>query len=149
MHEEGIFRLSGSAKEIETIRKKLDLGSPVSFSGLSVHSVSGLTKLWIRKLPEPLLTFQLYDGFCGIQGKFLGEKCLIDVVLGLSDEKERLNTIKDLVNQLPMYNKFVLQHLIHFLKLISFNSESNKMGVSGFLWLGYPDFFYIQFRHPI
>ena len=30
-------------------------------SNFCIHSICGVLKLWFRELPEPLLTFELYD----------------------------------------------------------------------------------------
>lgn len=69
LNEEGIFRLSGSARDIETLRRKIDKKVTISFEDVSVHSISGLVKLWIRKLPEPLMTWDLYDQFTNLNSK--------------------------------------------------------------------------------
>jgi hypothetical protein len=41
-----------------TLGKKVDLNTVVN-----VHTVAGLLKVFFRELPEPLLTFELYDAF--------------------------------------------------------------------------------------
>ena len=33
----------------------------------SIHVVAGTLKLWFRELPEPLLTYELYDKFISAQ----------------------------------------------------------------------------------
>lgn len=37
------------------------LGEDVDLGLADVHTVAGLMKLYLRELPEPLLTFRLYD----------------------------------------------------------------------------------------
>lgn len=40
------------------IGKKVDLATVIN-----PHTVAGLLKVFFRELPEPLLTFELYDAF--------------------------------------------------------------------------------------
>ena len=51
-----------------------------------IHSVSGLLKQYLRELPNPLLTYQLYDKF---------------VSAVQSPEDQRLIRVRDVVQQLP------------------------------------------------
>ena len=51
-----------------------------------IHSVSGLLKQYLRELPNPLLTYQLYDKFVGAVQ---------------SPEEQRLMRVRDVVQQLP------------------------------------------------
>jgi hypothetical protein len=61
---EGIFRLSGSANKIESYKDEFDLGLDVDLSTCEdPHVVSGLLKLYLREMPEPLLTFAAYEQF--------------------------------------------------------------------------------------
>lgn len=60
----GIFRLSGSAVQIAEYRKILDKGGKIDLPQESdPHCVAGLLKLYLRELPEPLCTYDLYDQF--------------------------------------------------------------------------------------
>lgn len=85
---EGIFRLTGSASLVQYFKEQFDHGKrqflhqadtaiqqiPYSFSGVDVdllqcpdpHTVASLLKLYLRELPEPLLTYELYDNFIAI-----------------------------------------------------------------------------------
>jgi len=64
LQTEGIFRLSGRATQIEKLRDQLDQGKKVFFSpGMDVNSVANLLKQWLREMPEPILTWKLYDEF--------------------------------------------------------------------------------------
>ena len=58
---EGLFRLSGSAARINAIRRLYDSGrASQALDALrnegDVHTVAGVLKLWLRDLPESLLT---------------------------------------------------------------------------------------------
>eukprot|EP01105_Mastigella_eilhardi_P012459 TRINITY_DN284_c2_g1_i2.p1 TRINITY_DN284_c2_g1~~TRINITY_DN284_c2_g1_i2.p1 ORF type:complete len:1139 (-),score=310.24 TRINITY_DN284_c2_g1_i2:66-3368(-) len=116
LDEEGIFRLSASSKVIDAVHKQLDCGDVnVSFEGMNCHVVAGIFKLFIRSLPEPLLTFALYQQF-----KTIAET---------EDEQKRVAIAKSLVTtQLPKYNAYTLQRICRLFWLVSNNSEVNKMG---------------------
>jgi hypothetical protein len=48
----------------------IDYENTFSLENVSPHSVAGLVKLWVRELPEPLLTFALYDSMVKVRIKF-------------------------------------------------------------------------------
>jgi hypothetical protein len=66
---EGLFRKSGSASQIEYFREQYDQGITVDLRGCpDPHTVAGLLKLYLRELPEPLLTFDMYDKVVNVLG---------------------------------------------------------------------------------
>ncbi|MGH0177386.1 UNVERIFIED_CONTAM: hypothetical protein FKN15_013780, partial [Acipenser sinensis] len=68
-----------------------------------IHCVGSLCKLYFRELPNPLLTYQLYEKFS-------------DAVSAATDE-ERLVKIHDVIQQLPPPHyrtlEFLMRHLSH------------------------------------
>ena len=67
-----MFRLCGSRAEIDELKKQFDKGNnKIDLSEYSIHSVAGLLKLYLRELPEPILTFELYDCFIAAHGKLI------------------------------------------------------------------------------
>ena len=61
-HVEGLFRISGNRTEILNTKTEMDYGKSSNYDldKLSVHTCSGLLKLFIRELAEPLLGFDNY-----------------------------------------------------------------------------------------
>ena len=59
--EEGIFRIGGRIGEIENIRQQIDDGIEVNLEEANIHDVSGLFKKFLRELPTPLLTFEVFN----------------------------------------------------------------------------------------
>ncbi|PRP80025.1 RhoGAP domain-containing protein [Planoprotostelium fungivorum] len=53
MRREGIFRISGEAREIADAKKKINRGTPLG--RLDPHVSSNLIKIWFREMPDPLL----------------------------------------------------------------------------------------------
>ena len=61
---EGLFRLSGATQVINQLKEKIDTNREVKFTpDMDPHVISGLIKLYLREMPEPLLTFQLFEVF--------------------------------------------------------------------------------------
>ena len=88
-----------------------DEGKSVDFGKYSEHSISGVLKLWLRELPEPLFTFECYD------------MCI--ATDGIEDESSRLKQMITILNNLPLHHYAVLEYLFRFLqKLASFSKEN-------------------------
>lgn len=63
---EGIFRVAGDKRLVEYYRDCYDTGTRPVFDGsrvVDVHSAASLLKLYLRELPEPLLTYTLFPHF--------------------------------------------------------------------------------------
>eukprot|EP00727_Mastigamoeba_balamuthi_P004272 m51a1_g13842 putative domain containing protein (892) ;mRNA; f:525495-529076 len=113
LDSEGIFRMSGSASEIDGMRLKLDSGMHVSFQGVSVNSLAGLLKLFLRNLPDPLITRNVYD--------------MISAAAMAPNEAERARLLRDIVAKLPQLNQCLLQEVMRFLSMVVAHSDVNKM----------------------
>lgn len=62
---EGIYRVSGSHDAIERLRRAFDETSaggaqPDLQAVEDVHTIAGLLKLYLRQLPQQLITFSVY-----------------------------------------------------------------------------------------
>uniref|UniRef100_A0A8C2Z0T7 Rho GTPase activating protein 32a n=1 Tax=Cyclopterus lumpus TaxID=8103 RepID=A0A8C2Z0T7_CYCLU len=113
---DGIYRLSGISSNIQKLRHEFDseqvpdLGRDVFRQ--DIHSVGSLCKLYFRELPNPLLTYQLYDGFS-------------DAVSAATDE-ERLVKIHNVIQQLPPPHYRTLEYLMrHLSHLATFSPITN------------------------
>jgi hypothetical protein len=83
------------------------------------HVVACLLKMWLRELPEPLLTYELYQP-------------LLTMVLDESlapDNEVVLNGLRAILRQLPPLNRVILQHLLKLAQAIVQHHEINRMGV--------------------
>ncbi|KAJ1984197.1 hypothetical protein H4R34_000803 [Dimargaris verticillata] len=117
LEEVGIYRVPGSMAGINRLKDELNRGhwdldlSTDPYQDINV--VAGIVKQFLRELPEPLLTFQLYDGFVNA--------ALVD------DYNERLWAIKDLVQALPRSNYVLLKRLVEHLERVTDYEEINHM----------------------
>lgn len=127
LHAKGIFRVNGNSKTVDTLRTVVDengiyweLGE---FSNLAadckrsidVFAVASLLKLYLRELPEGLISgkftilfLEAYLEFCGHM-----EVCCAQV--------------EHLITQLPAPNYTLLKHLCQFLQKVSIYQMRNKM----------------------
>ena len=53
---EGVFRIPGSGDFLAKLRKQYDAGEIVDLGPVDVHTVASLLSLWLRELPEGLLS---------------------------------------------------------------------------------------------
>ncbi|XP_016065953.1 PREDICTED: rho GTPase-activating protein 30 isoform X2 [Miniopterus natalensis] len=108
---DGIYRLSGVSSNIQKLRqefeaeRKPDLRKDVYLQ--DIHCVSSLCKAYFRELPDPLLTYRLYDKFAE--------------AVAVQLEPERLVKILEVLRELPVPNyrtlEFLMRHLVHMASL--------------------------------
>lgn len=111
MEVEGIFRRSANAQLVKSVKEAYNTNQAVDLAEHDdVHLAAVLIKSFLRELPEPLLTFGLYDP-----------------IMELQDLPRQLEPIKQLLATLPPRNTAVLKFLIPFLREVSARSEINKM----------------------
>jgi len=117
MDTQGLFRESGNVSTIKLISDEYNFGKEPNLPELEMREISGVLKNYLRMLPEPLLTFDLYSQFM--------------TVLRSSGAPERdANLYKGLIKALPSGDRLLLQSLLALLLDISRNSEVNKMPTS-------------------
>lgn len=63
MDEEGLFRVTGGASKVKRLKTCLDAHCIKFEDALEydTHVLAGVLKLYLRELPEPLLTYSLYE----------------------------------------------------------------------------------------
>jgi hypothetical protein len=113
LHLEGIFRVSGTWKEMNTLKGSFEEGNIPNFSICeNPHSIAGLLELFLRSLPDPVLSNRLYDDFLSV-----GDK----------PEEERVGAMKSVIQRLPQEHLQFLRFLIPFFKDITNHAGENKM----------------------
>lgn len=117
LHLEGLFRIPGNSIVVDQLKAYYDGESD---SGAiqqcdDIHAVAGLLKLYLRTLPDPLLTYRFYDTFIAVQKN--------------SDFDYRMTNLRKLVNALPKSHKNLLCRLFRFLLRVATFSTENKMSI--------------------
>lgn len=114
-HEyEGIFRISGNQEQVENMINEFENGKDVDLSkykDLNCHAA--VLKQYLRSLPNPLLTYELYPEFMKL--------------LTIESEEERVKEIKRLVELLPECNRLSFGKLLQLLDKIQGNCKVNMM----------------------
>uniref|UniRef100_A0A8C4ZMB1 Rho GTPase activating protein 6 n=1 Tax=Gadus morhua TaxID=8049 RepID=A0A8C4ZMB1_GADMO len=101
----GIFRVGSSKKRVRQLREEFDRGVDVPLDEeYSVHDVAALLKEFLRDLPDPLLTKELYTSF-------------INTMMLEQDEKQSVTQL--LVYLLPACNSDTLHRLLEFLSTVA------------------------------
>ncbi|XP_035515272.1 rho GTPase-activating protein 17a isoform X2 [Morone saxatilis] len=114
MKEEGLFRITAGASKLKKLKAALDCStSQLEEFYSDPHAVAGALKSYLRELPEPLMSFQLYDEW--IQAS------------SVSDPDKRLQALWVVCDKLPKNNKTNLRYLVKFLSKLVQDSEVNKM----------------------
>ncbi|XP_052004444.1 rho GTPase-activating protein 6-like isoform X3 [Xyrauchen texanus] len=107
----GIFRVGSSKKRVRQLRKEFDRGSDVVLDRQhSVHDVAALLKEFLRDMPHPLLTRELYTAFINC------------AYLNCADQHTLMQL---LICLLPACNCDTLQCLLHFLSNVANHAEDS------------------------
>ncbi|RAL11118.1 putative Rho GTPase activator Rga [Aspergillus homomorphus CBS 101889] len=116
MDMEGIYRKSGASSAIQTIREGFER-SPhdydISDPDLDIHAVTSALKQYFRKLPTPLITFEVYENIIDT-----GE---------ITSQSGRIETLQKSLRELPRVHQDVLEFLIFHLKRVVEREKENLM----------------------
>ncbi|KAG8436286.1 hypothetical protein GDO86_007408 [Hymenochirus boettgeri] len=117
MQEEGLFRLAAGASVLKKLKASLGAGtSDLSEFMSEPHAIAGALKSYLRELPEPLMTSELFDEWMAA-GTF-------------KEPEKRLECFREVCNKLPTANYNNLRYLIKFLAKLVEHQEVNKMTLS-------------------
>uniref|UniRef100_A0A4W3IAQ9 Rho GTPase activating protein 6 n=1 Tax=Callorhinchus milii TaxID=7868 RepID=A0A4W3IAQ9_CALMI len=105
----GIFRVGSSKKRVRQLREEFDRGADVVLDEEhSVHDVGALLKEFLRDIPDPLLTRELYTPFISVL---------------LLEQDEQLSTLQLLIYLLPSCNCDTLHRLMEFLAKVASHAD--------------------------
>ncbi|KXN87662.1 RHO GTPase-activating protein RGD1 [Leucoagaricus sp. SymC.cos] len=119
---QGVYRVSGTMSKIAALRAKLDkdldsvdLDAPEWSNENDINNVTSVMKMWMRELPEALLTFSLHQGF----------------IEAAKIENDRLRQIRlhERVNDLPDPNYSTLKYFLGHLHRINQHAADNQMSM--------------------
>uniref|UniRef100_A0A4W4GRJ8 Rho GTPase-activating protein 44 n=1 Tax=Electrophorus electricus TaxID=8005 RepID=A0A4W4GRJ8_ELEEL len=114
MQEEGLFRVAPSASKLKKLKASLDCGVlDVQEYSADPHAIAGALKSYLRELPEPLMTSELYDEW--IQAS------------NVQDMDKRLQALLTACEKLPADNLNNFRYLIKFLSKLTEYQDANKM----------------------
>uniref|UniRef100_A0A4W4GTS9 Rho-GAP domain-containing protein n=1 Tax=Electrophorus electricus TaxID=8005 RepID=A0A4W4GTS9_ELEEL len=101
----GIFRVGSSKKRVRQLREEFDRGVDVQLDGEhSIHDVAALLKEFLRDMPDPVLTKELYTAFINTT---------------LMEPEDQQLAMQLLVYLLPPCNSDTLHRLLEFLYTVA------------------------------
>ncbi|XP_060138884.1 rho GTPase-activating protein 17 isoform X5 [Zootoca vivipara] len=114
MKEEGLFRIAAGASKLKKLKAALDCStSQLDEFYSDPHAVAGALKSYLRELPEPLMTYALYEEWAQ--------------VANIQDQDKKLQDLWRICQKLPKHNLANFRYLIKFLAKLAQYSDANKM----------------------
>lgn len=114
----GVYRVPGNKLAISTMQEELNRG--IDYINLDnekwsdINVISSLLKGFFRKLPDPLVTNELYPSFIATNQYEMSQK--------------RMLSLKQLLHRLPENHFETFRHLALHLRKVADHSSVNKMG---------------------
>ena len=96
-----LFEFTGVSSSIRELKKEIKEGKEIEWESYSPHVFTAVLKSFFRELPEPLLTFDLYDEFLR--------------AADLSLYEDRVHTIFAILKKLPKPNYDLMERLVFHL----------------------------------
>ncbi|EDN02913.1 conserved hypothetical protein [Histoplasma mississippiense (nom. inval.)] len=112
---EGIYRKSGGSSQVQMIRDGFEKSSDYDISDpdLDIHAVTSTLKQYFRKLPNPLITYDVYD-------------LLLDAT-AVTPSSVRIDVMRRALMTLPSVHRDVLEFLIFHLRRVVEREKENLM----------------------
>ncbi|KAI0193437.1 rho GTPase activator Rga [Astrocystis sublimbata] len=115
MEMEGIYRKTGGNSQVKIIQEGFDKNEnfDISDPDMDITAVTSVLKQYFRKLPTPLLTYDVYDRVLEIST--------------LTTDTEKCNHLQAVFNSLPRQHKDCLEFLMFHLSRVALRESENLM----------------------
>ncbi|XP_041099866.1 rho GTPase-activating protein 12-like isoform X12 [Polyodon spathula] len=116
LNVDGLYRVSGNLAVIQKLRFAINHDENVDLKDSKwedTHVITGALKMFFRELPEPLFTHNYFNDFVS--------------AIKSQDYKQRVQSINDLIKQLPKPNQDTMQALFKHLRKVIEHGEENRM----------------------
>uniref|UniRef100_A0A8C2RXE9 Minor histocompatibility protein HA-1 n=1 Tax=Capra hircus TaxID=9925 RepID=A0A8C2RXE9_CAPHI len=136
LRTKGIYRVNGVKTRVEKLCQAFENGKElVELSQASPHDISNVLKLYLRQLPEPLISFRLYHELVGMAKDSLKAEAEAKAASrGRPDATESeaaamamAGRLRELLRDLPRENWATLRYLMRHLRRIVEVEQDNKM----------------------
>ncbi|XP_066467292.1 rho GTPase-activating protein 18 [Tiliqua scincoides] len=127
---EGLLRIPGVAARVKSLCQELEAKfyeGTFNWEHVKQHDAASLLKLFIRELPQPLLTVEYLKAFQNVQK--------------LPTKKHQLQALNLLVLLLPEGNRDTLKALLEFLQRVIDHRDKNKMTLKNVAMVMAPNLF--------
>ncbi|CAB4391742.1 RhoGAP-domain-containing protein [Rhizophagus irregularis] len=141
LEEIGLYRIPGSTLTVARMKNIFDSGADLNFlqsSAKDPHVVATLLKMYIRELPEPILTDVLLPEFNTCVANHTNSAVVAQPTTTPTPTISAPTVVPDklpkalssIVSRLPPQNFYLLRALCSHLSLVNRKSEINKMNIS-------------------
>ncbi|XP_058875551.1 rho GTPase-activating protein 12-like isoform X4 [Acipenser ruthenus] len=116
LNVDGLYRVSGNLAVIQKLRFAINHDETLDLKDSKwedTHVITGALKMFFRELPEPLFTHNYFDDFVS--------------AIKSQDYEQRVQSIKDVIKQLPKPNQDTMQALFKHLRKVIEHGEENRM----------------------
>ncbi|MCJ1405154.1 Rho-type gtpase-activating protein [Xylographa trunciseda] len=115
MEIEGIYRKSGGNSQIQVVKEGFEYSNDFDISDpdLDINAVTSALKQYFRRLPTPLITWDVYDK-------------LLDSTMA-QDETSRIALMRAAIGDLPFHHRSCLEFLIFHLQRVVTHERQNLM----------------------
>lgn len=137
MDAEGVYRKSGGSGQVKAIQagfEKDPSNYDISDPDLDIHAVTSALKQYFRKLPTPLITYDVYDSL-------LEAGALSNIGVSEDDDKDSSKTkaliraatdkqvlaLRSAVSDLPEHHRNCLEYLVLHLRRVMKSKDENLM----------------------
>ncbi|XP_045355494.1 rho GTPase-activating protein 18 isoform X2 [Leopardus geoffroyi] len=130
LETEGLLRIPGAAIRIKNLCQELEAKfyeGTFNWESVKQHDAASLLKLFIRELPQPLLSVEYLKAFQAVQN--------------LPTKRQQLQALNLLVILLPDANRDTLKALLEFLQRVIDNRDKNKMTTMNIAMVMAPNLF--------
>lgn len=134
MTMEGVYRKSGSSSQVKAIQlgfEKDHLHYDISDEDIDIHAVTSALKQYFRKLPNPLITFEVYDhlleAVTGESSGGLGMSMTFDAMIGNAGltDVDKARRAREVIDTLPSSHRATLEFLIgHLVRVMEMENEN-------------------------
>lgn len=117
MDVEGIYRKSGGNSQIQQIKEGFERSSDYDISDpdLDINAVTSTLKQYFRKLPSPLITYEVYDR-------------LLESATAIVDDPPRcISLMRTAIDELPPRHRACLEVLVFHLARVVTRERENLM----------------------
>ncbi|XP_014745280.1 PREDICTED: protein FAM13A isoform X2 [Sturnus vulgaris] len=132
MTQEGLFRVNGSMKMVEQLRLQYERGEEVELvKDADVYSAASLLKLFLRELPDGVITSALHPRF-------------IQLYQDVSrNDTQKESYLKELLKELPDAHYCLLKYLCQFLIKVAEHHIENRMNLCNLATIFGPNCFHV------
>uniref|UniRef100_A0A8C3PJZ5 Family with sequence similarity 13 member A n=1 Tax=Calidris pygmaea TaxID=425635 RepID=A0A8C3PJZ5_9CHAR len=131
MTQEGLFRVNGSMKMVEQLRLQYERGEEVELvKDGDVYSAASLLKLFLRELPDGIITSALHPRF-------------IQLYQDTRNNTQKESNLKELLKELPDAHYCLLKYLCQFLIKVAEHHVENRMNLCNLATVFGPNCFHV------